>query len=729
MGGLSFLALTEIRQGKVHPCRVSFCGARAQSEQRQGNTLTTKWVRLFALLLCLLLGAQAAVADAKALKDRLKDIKKAWPKAPKSERLEWLTELGLESERTVDDFLLELVEKEADFDTAGEAAKALVAHKFAKDGKDLLKLYNRCKEPQRRAACVRWLGGYGVEAPLRELKDVALTDDGSAPAAALALIDAGGPEALKQLDTVSQISKSTDARRLAVGGLLKYGDRRGIDGLSKLAGIEDASFAAHYAVGGALETDALSEVLKFAKKRVNLGVGVRPHLFGSLLSRLTRKESHQAVFEARDAIDKSVDMELFSWLFSYCAWGVDVKLVLSALGRSEPDEILLGLRWLQRAPKALEGDDLAKTALALSPLLASDNDKLAGHALLAAAAAGITGEAFKGRLNAWLADKEKPQRRSAALLAAAKSQLPECKQAALELIADDCWYVASAALEYVLALRLPEGASLAFALARRQGDGRLFHEAIALLVDLTGVDFGDDLAKWEQWFSANPDFKPAEGKLGTLRGARAARTSKKTRARFYGLEIDSENVEFAIDRSISMIDPVAREPRRPAFKARKADVLKRRAEVNRLVRDGFLPRFHVAACEVAAALDGMNEKAKFGLTLFNTESVMMGDKRMVNDPESRRNALSWLLSSEIKGGTDIKAALCALCERGEADTVLVLTDGDPLSLALIEQIQRSNAFTRVNIEVVSLHAKEHWRFYLDTVARLNAGRLVEAEPR
>jgi hypothetical protein len=694
-----------------------------------------KWL-LAALVLALFIAP--AFGDAKAQRERLREIKKAWPKAPKSERLEYLGELRGESENSVDDFLISVVESDADFDTASEAARTLVFHKVAKDAKDLVRVFNKVKEPQRRAACLRWLGRYGGEAPLTQLKDIAIGEDGSAPAAAQALADAGTVEALKHLETVASVSKSMEARKFACAGLLALADKRGIEPLGKLANIEDASFAAHFAIGGALETDALKEVLKFARKVVNLGIGVRPHLFASLLARLSKPESHKAMLEAATGLDKSVRSEVTWWVLAYSQGEPDIDIALGLMGREEPDDIIAGLRVLQRAPKAFDGDKCKRITEALVPLIKHSDGKVVMHALLAAGTCGVFAKEFVDVIREWLSDKD-PIKRTCALLVTARGAA--VNTVALVEIAifgisgalnSECWFEVSAALEVCRILRpvlVGDVPANVLGVAKKWLSGRVFSEAIGMLVDLTGQDFGDDLKKWEEWLNANKPFKPGTAKLPSLRGYRYTRTGKSTGATYFGIEIDSTNVEFAIDRSISMIDPIAREPKRPDFKVRKADVLKRRAEVNRMVRDGFLPRFYVAACEVSAALDGMAPTSKFGFTLFNTESVMMGDARMVNDPDTRKNAVNWLLSSEVKGGTDIKAALCALCEKGDADTILILTDGEPLSLGIIEQIQRSNAITRVNIEVVSLAKIDFPKHYMGVIAKLNAGRYIEAEPR
>jgi hypothetical protein len=120
-----------------------------------------------------------------------------------------------------------------------------------------------------------------------------------------------------------------------------------------------------------------------------------------------------------------------------------------------------------------------------------------------------------------------------------------------------------------------------------------------------------------------------------------------------------------------------------------------------MVRDGFLPRFYVAAAELSAALEGMSQAARFGITLFNHEYIER--ERATNDIETRRNAVNWMLSTDVQGGTDIKAAL-------------------------LEMISRANAVKRVNIMVVSIHQNLHNRHYLDVLATRDHGKIVDAEP-
>lgn len=696
--------------------------------------LNANFLRLLPLILLaamLVVVPRSAGADklegeqAKAAKERLKEIKKDWKKADTATRMSRVRELARLPERTVGIFLIDVVDDDASDDVALVAAWALVYHNEPGDARELTKSFNKAKTPGRRAACVRWLGQYGAEAPLKELRKIALDGDGSAEAATHAIADIKSDDAWNAIEAVAQSGKLPEARRTAMARLLAAGDKRGVETMASSANLEDAAWAAHYAIGTPLETEALTQVLEFAKRPLKLAAGKRPHFFGSLLARLTALESHQAVVTAAGGLSNQFDAEIGWWLISLNRGPAAYKAASRWLQSDEVENVLNGLRYLQRLPEPLSGDELKLATESLTPLLAHSSDDVVAHAMLTCLAAGACKDSVEARINEWLKD-EKPFRRAAALLAAGRAGT-NASDRALELLKDDSWFVQSAALDCLLRLRPAGCAWEVLGYAEKQAEGRMFSEAIALLCDLTGQDFGDQMEKWTDWLKANEKFSVPARKLETLRGVPVQRLRQKTAAKFYGLEIDSINLQFAIDRSVSMVNPVSREPERPDFPSRKADILKRRPEVGRMVRDGFLPRFHVAAAEVAAALDGLSQNAKFGITLFNHEHI--NHERVGNDIRNRKDAVNWMLSTDVQGGTDIKAALLSVIEKGEADTILLLSDGEPMSLSILEMISRANAIRRVNIVVVSIHKDLFNRHYLSALATRDYGQIVDAEPK
>ncbi|MCA8918794.1 MAG: hypothetical protein KDB32_06925 [Planctomycetes bacterium] len=661
--------------------------------------------------------------EAKDAKSRLRDIKREWKKASKADKLVLLRELSRLPEKSVGHFLEDVVEDEEDDGVAARGAWALVRHGDPEDADELMKAYKKAKDAGRRAAALRWLGLYGDEAPLEDLREIALGQDPSAEAATQAISDIGNEKSRDELELIAKSSKLPEARKVAVASLLESGDKRGVECMSSSANIEDAAWAAHFAIGTELETDALAQVLEYAKRPYKAVAGKRPQYFGSLLARLTRQESHEAV--AAGGFSGAFDVEYGWWMISCNRAQADFQAASRWLRDDDIPDILNGLRYLQRLPEPLKGDAAQSAGEAIAPLLEHADDNVVVHALLTCIATGVCKSAAEAKAEAWLKD-DLAFRRAGALLVAGKLGMKKAGDVALEALKNDAWYVQSAALDCLLYLRQRTCDWAVLDYAEKHGEGRLFEEAIALLVDLTGQDFGDALDKWTDWLKANEKWELRDRKLDSLRGVPVTRLKDKTGASFYGLRINSNNVQFALDRSVSMVNPVSREPARADFPSRKEDILKRRPEVGRMVRDGFLPRFYAAAAELHAALDGMTQNAKVGLTLFNHEQLE--HERVENDIKNRRDLVNWMLSTDIQGGTDIKAALLSIIEKGEADTIVLLSDGEPMSLSILEMIARENIVKRVNILVVSIHKELYHRHYLDALATRHYGKCVDAEP-
>lgn len=654
---------------------------------------------------------------------RLREIRRAWDDADRAMKLTYLRELARYPDRSVGRFLDDVMtEPDVHDDVASQAAWALGRHGDPDDFDVLDKAYTRAGTAERRAAIARWMGMFGEEAALDDLRRIAVGDDASARAAVLALRDLDSEPARDAVAVCARAGKYSDASRLATRLLLGWGDERGLEGLESAGDLADAALAAHAAIGTELETSALRIVLNHARKAPAPADDKRPHEFASLLARLADVESHRAVLEAAGGLQGKYDVELGWWLTSVNRAGIGFDAAASWL---EGDEVLRGLRCLQRLPAPLSGDALQSAGEAIQPLIESEDDNVAAHAMFTAVSTGACEDALAEKIAAWI-DDEDPFRRAAAMLAAGRKGLSEHADRALELLDDEHWYVQSAALDALLRLRPAGCAARLLEFARAQRQGRLYSEALVLLADLAGVDHGDDFRKWTEWLAENEEFTPADRKLDSLRGVPHTVTRDRSAATFYGLEISSDNVQFALDRSVSMVNAVSREPERPGFAQRKEDILRRRPEVRRMMRDGFLPRFYVAAAELHSALDGMEQDARFGITLFNHETIH--HERTTNGFDNRRDALNWMLSTNIQGGTDIEAALLEIIKAGEADTILLLSDGEPLSLGILERIARANAVMRVNISVVSIHEHAGNRHYLNAIATRHHGTITDAEP-
>lgn len=681
------------------------------------------WICVALLMMaCPVLPAQKLRGDdARQAREQLRNVKRDWTTAPKSEKYRLLVSLERWPENSITRFLLELIENEADDDVASWAARCIARHNDTDDQRSLLRSFSRVKTPERRAACVRWLGLYGEEAPLAEIEKFAMAEDGSAVAAVHAAADIGSAGAYVLLDSVARLGKQPEARVAACTLLLNAGDKRGVDALSAMPTLEHAARAAHAAVDSGLESDAIGAVIERADGRRR--PSEHPHMLASLLARVTRLDSHKAILASASALRGLLGEEMDWWVISVNRAPLPFAAVAPKLDGDDSRQILNGLRTLQRQPQPYAGEALKAASEKLAPLLASENMEVAMHALLACAATGAASEAAREKIALWLQAKD-PLPRAAALLAAGPLQADHGARA-IELLEDETWWVVSAALDCLLHLRPKECLKAVFELAKREQEGRVFGEAIALLCDLTGQDHGDLLQHWEEALAKEIELQPR--KLSSLRGVPYDRRRQKTGASFFGMELDSTNIQFAVDRSVSMALPVAREPARPDFANRKADILRRRPEAGRMSRDGYLPRFYVAAAELNAALDAMSQRARFGITLFNHERIQ--NDRTENGIAERRSAVNWMLSTDPQGGTDIKATLLGIIESGEADTIILLSDGDPTSIRINEEIHSANAIKRLNISVVSTHEYEHFRHYPHALAAREAGNIIDAEPK
>ncbi|MEE9312179.1 MAG: hypothetical protein V3V10_07165 [Planctomycetota bacterium] len=664
--------------------------------------------------------------DAKAAKSRLKEVKKSWKRATAADKILHMKRITRENEKTVAKWLLDVVEDDESDVVAGRATKIIAGWDEEADVKKLIKIYNKVKEPSRRAAILRWLGRFDANAPLSELKKIGMTKDESAVTAIRALVDVDISETWTFVYLIAKGSRNPQARIDATAYLLANDDERGIEVLESFKTVEAAAEAAHAAIGGDSEVAAVRIVAKLAPAAMRKKPGEGAPYYGSLLSRLTQQGSHEAINSSAPRNKSGICyFEYQWWLVGFNRDKANIELALSSIDKDKDEAILTGLRILQRVNTKLGLGDTKDVKEALAPLFEHDNSDVATHALLAAAATRALDENTESTIDAWVADKN-PDRRACALLAAGTMELKKHRSEAINMLQDSSWYVQSAALDFLLRVRSATNAGAILAFVEAQGSGRLFAEGIALLVDLTDQDHGDDLKKWRVWLGENKDFTKAKQKLKTLRGVPYKKTKQATAAQFYGLEILSNNIQFALDRSVSMVNAVKLEPDRPDFLVKKKDILKRRPEVKRMVRDGFLPRFYVAAAELSSALDNMDQRAKFGITLFNHEHTNY--ERSTNTIKDRKKGQNWMLSTTIAGGTDIKKALISVIEDGDADTILLLYDGDPMSCAIIEQIRRKNAVRRINFMVVSIHEHMYHRHYLSALATLEGGQIIDGEP-
>ncbi len=201
---------------------------------------------------------------------------------------------------------------------------------------------------------------------------------------------------------------------------------------------------------------------------------------------------------------------------------------------------------------------------------------------------------------------------------------------------------------------------LIHALAKSEG-----HAATELARSLrmfTGQDHGHSGARWRAWFEAEggsfqmPTLAEAE-RLENERLLRRNAQGELRTASFYGLRIESDHVTFVIDLSGSMNDPA--NGRGSSSKARNKT------------------RLDVAKQELRNALSQLLSGVMFNVVTFSSDVSSLEPQLSELNSSSRARALRMLESWTANGGTAIYDGLVRALEDRRADTIYLLTDGEP----------------------------------------------------
>lgn len=191
-------------------------------------------------------------------------------------------------------------------------------------------------------------------------------------------------------------------------------------------------------------------------------------------------------------------------------------------------------------------------------------------------------------------------------------------------------------------------------------EGRLVLDIVQALERLTGKQIGYKAADWKTWWTgARESFAmPAKPKPG----AAASKDDDSTKAKFYGVPLLSKRLVFIIDCSGSMKEDDE------LYKGKR--------------------RIDVALEELEKAIGALEPDAKFNVIMLSTEATAqklrsLSPKLVPAGEGNRKKAIelvknAWAKLENIKRGRgDIYDAVMEAMADGEADTVLLLTDGAP----------------------------------------------------
>ncbi len=188
-----------------------------------------------------------------------------------------------------------------------------------------------------------------------------------------------------------------------------------------------------------------------------------------------------------------------------------------------------------------------------------------------------------------------------------------------------------------------------------KGSPRIADDIVRELRRTSGRNIGTNPRRWRTWWSA---VQAGDAPLHVARDAEGPRSS----AGFFGLRAVSDRVTFILDISGSMQTPW---------------------------RTSDHSRYVEAVDQMMQHLQAMGPEARFNVILFSSDILVSSDELVPCSARNLERARSSLLRREPRGGTILRPAVeAALCldssgnvdlERLEADTLIVLCDGDTAS--------------------------------------------------
>ncbi|GEM_PF-3884444 len=258
----------------------------------------------------------------------------------------------------------------------------------------------------------------------------------------------------------------------------------------------------------------------------------------------------------------------------------------------------------------------------------------------------------------------------------------------------------------------------------------LQRETWAMLRQLTGKDFGTKVDDWKGWWAKEKDTFEVlnEEDLEDLQGTTV----------FWGIEITSKKVIFAMDVSGSMSEPARQMQVLVSGKEPKGD------DIGPMVSPAEkIMKIGVAKDELLKTLSRLTNDTLFDVLVFNG-SVQEWEKELVEATKEnkKRCNVSFVQGLRPDGATNINDTLeRAFKMAGEGigdpkkdlkvDTIFLMTDGTPTAGKMIEperileNVRKWNKLHRIRIHCVGVGQCNP--DFLDKLASENGGRFVRPD--
>jgi Mg-chelatase subunit ChlD len=272
-----------------------------------------------------------------------------------------------------------------------------------------------------------------------------------------------------------------------------------------------------------------------------------------------------------------------------------------------------------------------------------------------------------------------------------------------EAFEDPVWQVRAAAFRAAATVR--EKRAVAALVARAPAErGAALGFLCDALIELTGVDQGDDAAAWGRWWGiVAAGFEvPAKPKAG----ARDLEARARTTASYYGIPIRGDKLVFVIDLSGSMAAEVDGKTRLAAAKEKLIEVLRQ-----------------------------LRPAQSFGILAFGTEVGFWEKELVAATPDRVEAAAKWVDRLTLRGATNIYDSLELALSFTGVETVFLLSDGGPSAGKFTDmdeirsavRLQNRELSVRINTILIGGSARE--QAFMKRLAAENHGEVGTAEDR
>jgi HEAT repeat protein len=222
-------------------------------------------------------------------------------------------------------------------------------------------------------------------------------------------------------------------------------------------------------------------------------------------------------------------------------------------------------------------------------------------------------------------------------------------------------------------------------------EGRMLAEIVDALHGLTGKPFGYAPGQWKEWWAGvREDFAPPDK-------AQAVISSQAGMTTYHGVPVLSNRMVFLIDISGSMSEVTGSESRLDQSKK-----------------------------ELLKVLGQLGKDAQVNLIFFD-DRLEPWRKTLVPIKPNLKEAQALVAKVAPRGSTNIFDALDAAFAHKEADTIYLLSDGDPTNGRIIDpddilrEVRRMNRMRQIVIHTISFGSSR----FMKALADQNGGQYVE----